>query len=99
MKLAAKAAKVFTGDAWVSAKRHLRQWRLRGASYRFDAVRFSRSIDRDAFARIHRKYAIPEPGVAPPKYLDLVDWMHTNVRRVGDLGLDRARPERILDLG
>jgi cyclopropane fatty-acyl-phospholipid synthase-like methyltransferase len=25
--------------------------------------------------------------------------MHTNVRRVGDLGLDRARPERILDLG
>ncbi len=45
-------------------------------------------------------YFNPNDGVSPKKYLNLENWMHTNVKRVRDLRLKKAPPRlRILDIG
>ena len=54
---------------------------------------------RTSFEEIRRKYAVDDPGDAPPKYLDLEHWIRTNLQRVRELGLDYAPRSRILDLG
>src|SRR5260370_667410 len=58
-----------------------------------------KSIDARRFEEIRLKYAVDDPGDAPPKYLDLEHWIRTNLQRVRELGLDYAPRSRILDLG
>ncbi len=58
-----------------------------------------KSIDARRFEEIRRKYAVDDPGDAPPKYLDLEHWIRTNLQRVRELELDYAPRSRILDLG
>ncbi|MDQ6624268.1 MAG: class I SAM-dependent methyltransferase [Verrucomicrobiota bacterium] len=99
MKFSYKIAKIFTGEAVVSARRCLRQWRHRRPPFQVEVDRLIKSVDGEGFRRIARRYGVPNPGSAPPKYLELRHWMEINLRRVRELELDLSRPKRILDLG
>jgi SAM-dependent methyltransferase len=95
MRLSHKLKKLLKRDAYESAKATL----LR-LSYPLDAKPFIDAIDRDAFNAIKERYFSPNDAVSPKKYLDLENWMRTNVKRVRDLRLRKAPPRlRILDIG
>ncbi|HEY5778586.1 MAG TPA: methyltransferase domain-containing protein [Terrimicrobiaceae bacterium] len=95
MRLSHKFQKLLNRDAYESAKATL----LR-LSYPLDAKPFIDAIDRDAFNAIKERYYNPNDGVSPKKYLNLENWMRTNVKRVRDLRLKKAPPRlRILDIG
>jgi SAM-dependent methyltransferase len=98
MRLSHKIKKLFNRDAYESAKATLRRM-----SYPLDARPFIDAIDRDAFNIIKEKYFNPNDGVCPKKYqkyLNLENWMRTNVKRVRDLRIRKAPPRlRILDVG
>ena len=99
MQLSYKIRKVLTGDAYASARRHVKQWVLGRAPLHFDAARITRTVDAEKFRRIYERHAVEDPGDAWPKYLDLELWMEINLRRVRDLGLDLGRRKRVLDIG
>ena len=99
MQLSNKLKKVITGDAYASARRHVKQALLGRAPLRFDAKRITKSIDREKFRQVYQRHAVEDPGDAWPKYLDLETWMEINLRRVRDLGLDLGGPKRVLDIG
>ena len=84
-----------------SAARHTRAFlRNRRFPARVTASSVIKSIDPVRFEEIRRKYADPTaPADAPPKYLDLREWMRINVARVRELKLDYTPPSRILDIG
>ncbi len=95
MRLTHKIRKLLNRDAYDSAKATI--WRL---SYPLDPKPFVQAIDRKAFDAIKERYFDPSDGVSPKKYLDLENWMRTNVKRVRDLRLKKAPPRsRILDIG
>jgi SAM-dependent methyltransferase len=95
MRLSHKLKKLLKRDAYESAKATL----LR-LSYPLDAKPFIDAIDRDAFNAIKERYFSPNDAVSPKKYLNLENWMRTNVKRVRDLRLRKAPPRlRILDIG
>ena len=95
MRFSHKIRKLFNRDAFDSAKATL----LR-LSYRLDAQPFIEAIDREAFEAIKARHFNPKDGVSPKKYLNLENWMRTNVKRVRDLRLRKAPPcWRILDIG
>jgi SAM-dependent methyltransferase len=95
MRLSHKLKKLLNRDAYESAKATF----LR-LSYPLDAKPFIDAIDRDAFNAIKERYYNPSDGVSPKKYLNLDNWMRTNVKRVRDLRLKKAPPRlRILDIG
>ena len=95
MRLSHKIRKLLNRDAYDSAKATL----LR-LSYPLDARPFIEAIDRKAFNAIKERYFNPDDGVSPKKYLNLENWMRTNVKRVRDLRLKKAPPRlRILDIG
>jgi SAM-dependent methyltransferase len=95
MRLSHKIKKLLNRDAYDSAKATL----LR-LSYPLDARPFIEAIDRKAFNAIKERYFNPDDGVSPKKYLNLENWMRTNVKRVRDLRLKKAPPRlRILDIG
>jgi SAM-dependent methyltransferase len=95
MRLSHKIKKLLNRDAYESAKTTL----LR-LSYPLDAKPFIEAIDHDAFNAIKERYFNPNDGVSPKKYLNLENWMRTNVKRVRDLRLRKAPPcLRILDIG
>jgi SAM-dependent methyltransferase len=95
MRLSHKLKKLLNRDAYESAKATL----LR-LSYPLDAKPFIDAIDRDAFNAIKERYFSPNDAVSPKKYLNLENWMRTNVKRVRDLRLRKAPPRlRILDIG
>jgi SAM-dependent methyltransferase len=100
LRLSQKLGKLITGKAFQSARRHtraiVRNHRF-PARLSVDAV--IKSIDLRAFEQIRRKYAVENPGDAPPKYLELEYWIRLNLQRVRELGLDYSPPARILDLG
>ena len=99
MRLSYKLRKVLTGDAYASARRHVKQFMLGRGRLRFDAARVTRSIDADKFRKIYERHAVADPGDAWPKYLELERWMEINLRRVRDLGLDLGGRKRVLDIG
>src|SRR5437764_14629819 len=100
MRFSQKLGKVITGEAFDSAKRHTRAFlRNRRFPARITAAAIIASIDATAFEQIRRKYAVEDPGDAPPKYLDLETWMQINLQRVRELELDYALPSNILDIG
>jgi len=100
MRFSHKLAKVISGEAFDSAKRHTRAFlRNRRFPARLTTAAIIASIDATAFEEIRRKYAVEDPGDAPPKYLDLETWMQINLQRVRELELDYAPPSNILDIG
>jgi SAM-dependent methyltransferase len=100
LRLSQKIGKILTGEAFDSARRHTRAIvRNRRFPARITASTVIKSIDTRRFEEIRRKYAVDEPGDAPPKYLDLEHWIRINLQRVRELGLDYAPRSRILDLG
>ncbi|HEY2103439.1 MAG TPA: class I SAM-dependent methyltransferase [Chthoniobacterales bacterium] len=100
MRLSYKIGKILTGEAFDSAKRHTRAFvRNRRFPARLTTAAIIASIDAAAFEEIRRKYAVEDPGDAPPKYLDLETWMRINLQRVRELELDYAPPSTILDIG
>jgi SAM-dependent methyltransferase len=95
MRFSHKLKKLLNRDAYESAKATF----LR-LSYPLDAKPFIDAIDRDAFNAIKERYFSPNDAVSPKKYLNLENWMRTNVKRVRDLRLRKAPPRlRILDIG
>ena len=100
LRLSQKLGKILTGEAFESARRRTRAiLRNRRFPVRISADTIIKSIDANEFEQIRRKYAVDDPGDAPPKYLDLEHWIRINLQRVRELGLDYAPPSRILDLG
>jgi SAM-dependent methyltransferase len=100
LHLSHKLGKLLTGEAFESARRHTRAIvRNRRFPMRISADTVIKSIDPAGFEQIRRKYAVDDPGDAPPKYLDLKHWIRINLQRVRELGLDYAAHSRILDLG
>jgi SAM-dependent methyltransferase len=100
LRLSQKLGKILTGEAFDSARRHTRAIvRNRRFPARITASTIIKSIDARRFEEIRRKYAVDDPGDAPPKYLDLEHWIRINLQRVRELGLDYAPRSRILDLG
>lgn len=99
MRLSSKLKKVLTGDAYASARRHLKQALVGRAPLKFDAARITKTVDPVKFREIYKRHAVPDPGEAWPKYLDLELWMGINLRRVRDLGLDLGGRKRVLDIG
>jgi SAM-dependent methyltransferase len=99
MELSYKLKKVLTGDAYASARRHVKRALLGRAPLRLDAARITQTIDSDKFQRIYQRHSIKDPGDAWPKYLDLKVWIEINLQRVRNLGLDLGGRRRILDIG
>jgi SAM-dependent methyltransferase len=100
LRLSHKLGKILSGEALESARRHTRAIvRNRRFPVRISADTVVKSIDANRFEQIRRKYAVEDPGDAPPKYLDLEHWIRINLQRVRELGLDYAPASRILDLG
>jgi SAM-dependent methyltransferase len=100
LRLSQKLGKILTGEAFDSARRHTRTIvRNRRFPARISAGAIIKSIDGPRFEKIRRKYAVDDPGEAPPKYLDLEHWIRINLQRARELGLDYAPRSRILDLG
>lgn len=95
MRLSHKVKKLFNLDAWHSTKAGLRR-----ATYRLSVKPFIDAIDREGFEKIYRKYHKPGEKVDPKKYLNLDEWMRTNVKRIRDHRIRKAPPKlRILDIG
>jgi SAM-dependent methyltransferase len=99
MRFSYKIQKVLTGDAYASARRHVKQWVIGRAPLRFDAARLTQTIDRVTFQEIYDRYAMNDPGDEWPKYLEIERWMEINLKRVRDLGLDLGGRKRVLDIG
>jgi SAM-dependent methyltransferase len=99
MRLSYKLRKVLSGDAYASARRHLKQALIGRAPLGFDAARITQMIDREKFQQIYDRYAMHDPGDEWPKYLEIELWMEINLRRVRDLGLDLGGRKRVLDIG
>jgi SAM-dependent methyltransferase len=99
MQLSYKLRKVLSGDAYASARRHVKQWVIGRAPLRFDAARITQTIDREKFQQIYDRYAMHDPGDEWPKYLEIERWMEINLKRVRDLGLDLGGRKRVLDIG
>ncbi|HSV63843.1 MAG TPA: class I SAM-dependent methyltransferase [Chthoniobacterales bacterium] len=99
MELSYKIKKILSGDAFTSARRHVRQWVIGRAPLRFDAAKITATIDREKFQEIYDRYAMENPGDEWPKYLEIQPWMEINLRRVRDLGLDLGGRKRVLDIG
>ena len=100
LRLSQKLGKILSGEAFDSARRHTRAIvRNRRFPTRITAGAIIKSIDAPRFEEIRRKYAVDDPGDAPPKYLDLEYWIRINLQRVRQLELDYAPASRILDLG
>lgn len=95
MRLSDKLKKLLNRDAYESAKATVLRW-----SYPLDAKPFIDAVDRERFNAIKERYYNPTDAVSPKKYLNLENWMRTNVKRVRDLRLRKAPPRlRILDIG
>ena len=99
MRFTYKLRKILSGDAYASARRHVKQWVIGRAPLRFDAAKITQTIDREKFQQIYDRYAMHDPGDEWPKYLEIQRWMEINLKRVRDLGLDLGGRKRVLDIG
>jgi len=97
-KLPHKLKKLVDGRGLVSARKHTLRL-LRAGRFPLATKSVIESIDPAGFEQIRRRYAVKDPGVDSPKYLDLDRWIDINIRRIRQTELDVARPRQILDLG
>src|SRR5437867_12951350 len=88
MRLSYKLQKMLTGDAYVSARRHVKEWLVGRAPLHFDAARITATIDHKKFQQIYDRYAMHDPGDEWPKYLEIGRWMEINLKRDRDLAHD-----------
>ena len=93
MKLSHKIRKLTDPATIVSARRAI------GRAVRpLPVSRFMAEIDQAKLKRIQQTYRVP--GTTQwPKYVEAERFLRMNIRRVQDIGLDRMRPQHILDLG
>ena len=93
MKLSHKIGKLADPATIVSARRAI------GRAVRpLPVSRFMAEIDQAKLKRIQQTYRVP--GTTQwPKYVEAERFLRMNIRRVQDIGLDRMRPQHILDLG
>ena len=93
MKLSHKIRKLTDPATIVSARRAI------GRAVRpLPVSRFMAEIDQAKLKRIQQAYRVP--GTTQwPKYVEAERFLRMNIRRVQDIGLDRMRPQHILDLG
>ncbi|MEO5719872.1 MAG: methyltransferase domain-containing protein [Chthoniobacterales bacterium] len=83
-----------------SMKHHARRILLtRRFAFRINPDTVIASIDPEQFRAIHARHAVPNPGDAPEKYLELRRWLEVNIRRLRELDLDLFPRRRILDIG
>jgi SAM-dependent methyltransferase len=95
MNFAQKLRKIFSQDGCQSALAGLRR-----ITYPLDKQPFIDAIDPKGLAELRARFYKPGEKLRPEKYLDLDEWMPTNVRRIRDLRIKKAPPRlRILDLG
>ncbi|HEV2842179.1 MAG TPA: class I SAM-dependent methyltransferase [Chthoniobacterales bacterium] len=99
MQLSYKLRKVLSGDAYASARRHVKHWIIGRAPLHSDAAQITQTIDREKFQQIYDRYAMRDPGDEWPKYLEIERWMEINLQRVRDLELDLGLRKRVLDIG
>ncbi|HEY0368709.1 MAG TPA: class I SAM-dependent methyltransferase [Chthoniobacterales bacterium] len=100
MRFSHKIKKLAEPNMWRGAWRITRRAFLaRRFIYRLDPDEIMRTIDLDAFRQIQQRHGVPDPGENPEKYLDLRQWLTTNLRRVRDLDLDFGARKRVLDIG
>ena len=95
MRITQKIGKLFHPDGYRSA------WAgMRRMTYPLRTSEFVEKLDRDGLKRIVEKYSVPGEKVRYAKYLDVAEWMPTNVKRIRDVRLFRAPPvQRVLDIG
>jgi SAM-dependent methyltransferase len=95
MRLTHKVKKLFNLDAWHSTKAGLRR-----ATYPLSSKPFFEAMDMEGFEKIRAKYYKAGEKVDPKKYLNLDEWMRTNVKRIRDHRIKKSPPKlRILDIG
>lgn len=95
MRFSHKIKKLFNLDAWYSTKAALRR-----LSYPLPMQPFIDAMDKDGFEKIRERHRQPGEKVNPKKYLELEEWMSTNVKRIRDHRIMKAPPKlRILDIG
>jgi SAM-dependent methyltransferase len=95
MRFTHKVKKLFNLDAWYSTKAFLRR-----STYPLPVKPFIDAMDREGFEAIRARHRQPGELVNPKKYLNLEDWMRTNVKRIRDHRIKKAPPRlRILDIG
>jgi SAM-dependent methyltransferase len=100
MRLTHKIKKLGDPRLLGSIKRHSRRFVLtRRFVFRITPERIIASIDPEEFRAIHKRHAVPDPGDAPEKYLELHRWLTINIRRIRDLDLDFGARKRVLDIG
>ncbi|MGI8821612.1 MAG: class I SAM-dependent methyltransferase [Chthoniobacterales bacterium] len=100
MRLTQKLHKLVDPRLLQSMRRHTGRFLLtRRFVFRLDPERIIAEIDRKEFQTIHERHAVPNPGDAPEKYLELRRWVETNIRRVRSLELDFGLRRRVLDIG
>jgi SAM-dependent methyltransferase len=100
MRFSHKLRKLVSGAGIKSAKRHThRFFSQRRAPLRFDPEGIMKTIDREKFEAIRARYAVENPGEAPPKYLDWRFWLEANLARIRNLDLDRGQRRSVLDIG
>ena len=95
MRFSQKIGKIFNLDGYYSLKAGILRW-----SYPLDPKPLIAAIDRKGFAKLKARFGSLADEARPVKYLNLDEWMATNVKRVRDLRLRQAPPRlRILDVG
>ena len=95
MRITQKIGKLFHPDGYRSA------WAgMRRMAFPLRTGEFVAKLDREGLERIRVKYDVPGEKVKAAKYLDISEWMPTNVKRARDIGIRRAPPGlRVLDIG
>ena len=87
MRLTQKIGKLFHPDGYRSA------WAgMRRMAFPLRTGEFVAKLDREGLERIRAKYDVPGEKVKAAKYLDIAEWMPTNVKRVRDIQIRRAPP-------
>jgi SAM-dependent methyltransferase len=95
-----KIGKLFTGAAFKSTNHRLRRLLLKKRMPQdFGADAIIKTIDREKFEKIRRRFHVDNPGDTPAKYLDLPTWLNANLERIRDLELDLGCRRRVLDIG
>jgi len=97
-KLPHKLHKLVNGESLVSVRRHTLRL-LRPNRFRLETKRVIEAIDPEGFDEIRQRYSVKGSTPDWPKFLHLERWININIRRIREVGLDVARPKRILDLG
>jgi SAM-dependent methyltransferase len=97
-KLPHKLKKLVDGRGLASARRHALRI-LQTNRFPLETARVIETIDLRRFEQIRQRYALKGPTEDWPKFLDLERWIAVNIRRIREIELDLARPQRILDLG